>query len=440
MLCEPLFISLTEHRKRLGVNLVKKYVFLIEEFMMLLRVLLLMVTLSFSLAGCANEAKTMPVPKSVANAIQLPEGFKLEVFADFTKHPPITSGAPRMMALDAAGNLYVSMPRQGKVVMLARNQPENQAVLVADNLNAPHGLVFVGEKLFVAHQDGIVVLEKDPQATSASGWPAKTVTGLVKNLPTGGHTLKTLKLGPDGLLYINVGSSCNVCNESDPLRATILRYTTDGKAAGALATLGRHAPNPIFASGLRNSQGFAWHPQSQAMFATNNGADNRSEIKNGPVNDELPPEHLNLIAAGKHYGWPYCWGVAKDSQGMYSDPNFAGEADFCKSATPPAITFVSHSTPMGITFLDKTNWPAEYKHDAIVALHGSWNRKTPSGYKLVRVRFDGDKPIAVSDFATGWLHGNAAFGRPVDVIVGADGALYVSDDRADVIYRISSKQ
>ena len=154
---------------------------------MLLRVLLLMVTLSFSLAGCANEAKTMPVPKSVANAIQLPEGFKLEVFADFTKHPPLTRGAPRMMALDAAGNLYVSMPRQGKVVMLARNQPENQAVLVADNLNAPHGLVFVGEKLFVAHQDGIVVLEKDPQATSTHGWPTKTVTSLVKNLPTGGH-------------------------------------------------------------------------------------------------------------------------------------------------------------------------------------------------------------------------------------------------------------
>lgn len=410
---------------------------------MLSRSCLLILALGFSLVSCANEAKFSPVPNDIAKSIQLPEGFSIEVYADFKTHPALTRGAPRMMAFDATGHLYISLPRQGKVVMLARgwsaSSIDNQAVLVADNLNAPHGLVFVDDKLYVANQDGIVVLEKDPQATSTYGWPAKTVTSLVKNLPTGGHTLKSLKLGPDGLLYMNVGSSCNVCNENDPLRATILRYTTDGKATGALVTLGRHAPNPIYAYGLRNSQGFAWRPISQAMYATNEGADNRSEIKNGPVNDELPPEHLNLITVGKHYGWPYCWGIAKDSQGMFSDPNFAGEPDFCKTTSPPAITFTSHSTPIGMTFLDQTNWPADYKSDAIVALHGSWNRKTPSGYKLVRVRFDRDKPIAVLDFATGWLNGNTAFGRPVDVLVGPDGALYVSDDRADVIYRINYK-
>ena len=141
----------------------------------------------------------------------------------------------------------------------------------------------------------------------------------------------------------------------------------------------------------------------------------------------------------RQYGWPYCWGRAKDATGMFSDPNFVGEPDFCQSATPPVITFAAHSTPMGISFLDKTNWPAAYKKDAIVALHGSWNRKNPSGYKLIQVRFDGDKPIEVLDFATGWLDGHSAFGRPVDVIVGPDGALYVSDDRAEVIYRISYK-
>ncbi|HNZ57512.1 MAG TPA: PQQ-dependent sugar dehydrogenase [Methylophilaceae bacterium] len=404
---------------------------------------LLILALGFSLASCANEAKVSPVPNENAGAIHLPKSFHIEVFADFKKHPVSTRGAPRMMTFDADGHLYVSLPRQGKVVMLARGQSrasfENQAVLVAENLNAPHGLAFVGEKLYVANQDGIVVLEKDLQATARYGWPAKTVTSLVKNLPTGGHTLKSLKLGPDGLLYINVGSSCNVCIESDPLRATILRYTPDGKAAGAIATLGRHTPNPIYASGLRNSQGFAWHPTSQMMFATNNGADNRSEFKSGQVNDELPPEHLNIIAAGQHYGWPYCWGRAKDAKGMFPDPNFVGEPDFCQSATPPVITFTAHSTPMGISFLDKTNWPAAYKKDAIVALHGSWNRKNPSGYKLIQVRFEGDKPIEVLDFATGWLDGHSSFGRPVDVIVGPDGALYVSDDRAEVIYRISYK-
>lgn len=118
------------------------------------------------------------------------------------------------------------------------------------------------------------------------------------------------------------------------------------------------------------------------MFATNNGSDMRSSTKNGKVNDEIPPEHLNKIEAGKHYGWPYCWGNPDNLKSMVQDPNFVGEASFCQTTTPPAITFISHSTPIGITFLDKTNWPAEYKNDAVVALHGSWNRQKPSGYKL----------------------------------------------------------
>jgi glucose/arabinose dehydrogenase len=191
--------------------------------------------------------------------------------------------------------------------------------------------------------------------------------------------------------------------------------------------------------GLRNSQGFAWHPKTGSMFATNNGADMRSDKKNGKVNDEFPPEHFNRIEPGKHYGWPHCWGNPNDLKNMIQDPNFVGADNFCKTSTPPAIIFTSHSTPIGVTFLDKTNFPAEYKNDAIVALHGSWNRAQLSGYKLVRVKFNGDTPVKVVDFATGWLNNNKAWGRPVDVIVGLDGALYVSDDRADVIYRISYK-
>ena len=176
------------------------------------------------------------------------------------------------------------------------------------------------------------------------------------------------------------------------------------------------------------------------MFATNNGADNRSELKNGRVNDELPPEHFNRIEPGKHYGWPYCWQDPNNVNAQAQDPNFVDKENFCETATPTAITFTSHSTPIGVTFLDKTNFPAEFKNDAIVALHGSWNRKQLSGYKLVRVKFNEDKPILTIDFATGWLNNNnEAWGRPVDVIAGADGALYVSDDRTGNIYRISYK-
>ena len=226
-----------------------------------------------------------------------------------------------------------------------------------------------------------------------------------------------------------------MCVEDNPLRATILRYTLEGKSAGSLETLGRHTPNPTWAKGLRNSQGFAWHPKTGAMFATNNGSDMRSDKKNGKVNDELPPEHFNQIEPSQHYGWPHCWGDRVE------DPNFVGETGFCNTTTAPAISFDSHSTPIGVTFLDKTSFPAEYENDAIVALHGSWNRKTLSGYKLVRVKFDGGKPIQTIDFVTGWLNinNNQAWGRPVDVITGPDGALYVSDDRAGYIYRISYK-
>lgn len=397
---------------------------------MLNRFCLFLLFSSLALSGCANEAEVSPVPNSPEHNIKLPVGFKLNVFAKLSALTgDIQHISPRMMAFDAEGNLYVSIPKHNSVMMLVDENSDgvaDKAILVANKLNAPHGLAFVGEKLYVANQDSIVVLEKNNGA-----WPSKPPVTIVKNLPTGGHTLKSLKLGPDGLLYINVGSSCNVCTESEPLRATILRYTTEGKSAGALTTLGRHAPNPIYASGLRNSQGFAWHPATKKMFATNEGADNRSEHKNGQVNDDLPPEHLNQIEAGQHYGWPHCWG------NQFTDPNFEGSAKFCNSTKAPAIMFTSHSTPIGIAFLQNAAVADVYKHDAVVALHGSWNRKVQSGYKLVRVKFDDNKPVAVEDFATGWLAGNAAWGRPVDVVVGPDGALYVSDDRADLIYRIS---
>lgn len=373
--------------------------------------------------------------------IKLPAGFKLTKFADGkTKNGGLLTGA-RFMAFDASGNLFVSTAGDDKVLMLPDANKDgiaDEVIIVAQDLNAPQGLAFVGNDLLVANQNGVVKLR---QVNGVWSKPQAFISGL----PTGGHTLKTIKLGPDGYLYINVGSSCNVCIENDPLRATILRYTLDGKPAGALVTMGRHQQSAIWARGLRNSQGFAWHPLTGDMFATNNGADNRSDIKGGKVNDEIPPEHLNKIEGGKHYGWPHCWGMP-GTKNLVEDPNFKAEPDFCKTAQAPAITFTSHTTPIGITFLDKTNWPAEYQTDAIVALHGSWNRQQPAGYQLVRVKFSNNQPVAVEDFATGWLvpaketgwfKRSQVHGRPVDVAVGHDGALYVSDDKADSIYRIS---
>ena len=398
--------------------------------------------LSFALCqvsnfSCAYGAESIEPSSNLQ--IKLPSGFQVSVFAQLAEN----YGTPRMLAIDQQGRLYAALASANQVVMLPDANKDGIAetpVVIASGLNSPNSLVLFDDTMLIANQDGVVKLTKNGDKWSSP-------KPFISNLAFGHHTQKTIKLGPDNHLYINIGSSCNVCVESDPTRATIQRYTLEGKPAGSLITLGRHAADPTWAKGLRNSQGFAWHPKTQAMFATNNGSDMRSSTKNGKVNDEIPPEHLNRIEAGKHYGWPYCWGQNSDSKInnpiMMQDPNFVGEPNFCQSATPPAITFISHSTPIGITFLDKTNWPSEYKNDAIVALHGSWNRQKPSGYKLVRVKFDGDKPTEVSDFATGWLiaekGSDKVWGRPIDVIVGTDGALYVSDDKTGYIYRITHK-
>lgn len=378
----------------------------------------------------ADMAELVPIPANPAKVIQLPPGFKLQVFAKLTGAGGQYFRGPRFMAFGPDGNLYVSTGMDKQVLMLVdedKNGVADQIVTVAENLNAPQGLAFVDGQLLVANQDAVAKLERNAQGQ----WPAAKITPLVQGLATGGHALKSLKLGPDEHLYLNIGSSCNVCVETDASRATIERYTKQGEAAGALVTLGRHKPSATWAKGLRNSQGFAWHPVTGDMYATNNGSDMRAAVKDGPVDDSLPPEHLNRIAPNKHYGWPYCWG------NQFADPQFLSDTDFCKTTQAPEIMFDAHSTPLGISFLDKTYFPSEYKTDAIVALHGSWNREQPAGYKLVRVKFRNNKASEVLDFATGWLDGKAAWGRPVDVLSAPDGALYVSDDRAGLIYRIS---
>lgn len=392
------------------------------------RLLALLTLMLFLSVARADMARVLPLPPQPMAALHAPEGFAVAVYAQLQPAGGSYFQGPRFMAFGPDGNLYVSLGRDNQVVMLPDRDRDGRAdrvVTVYDRLNAPQGLAFVGDRLLVANQDGVVRLERGPQ-----GWPAQRAVQLVSGLPTGGHTLKSLKLGPDGYLYLNVGSSCNVCTESDPLRATLLRYTTDGKPAGS-GKDARGGTSPIWAAGLRNAQGYAWHPRSGALYATNNGSDMRSGRQGGAPDDSLPPEHLNRIVPGGHYGWPHCWGE------RVTDPNFPGPAGFCGGMTPPELTFEAHSTPLGIAFLESAAFPPEYRGDALVALHGSWNRRDLAGYKLVRVHFEQGRPVRASDFVTGWLQGGGAWGRPVDVTVGPDGAVYVSDDRAGMIYRVT---
>lgn len=378
--------------------------------------------------ACADMAPVLPIPADPATALRLPQGFKASVFARLPAAGGSYFRGPRFMAYGLDGNLYLSLGLDNKVVMLPDANHDGRAdevVLVSDRLNGPQGLAFVDGQLYVANQDSVVRLEQ-----KSSRWPASAAIPVIPNLPSGGHTLKTLKLGPDGYLYLTIGSSCNVCEETDTIRASILRYTADGKPAGGFKP-DHDRPASLWATGLRNTEGLAWQPQTGALYATNNGADMRSANKDGGLADDVPPEHLNRIERGMHYGWPHCWGD------RVTDPNFPGATGFCATTQPPALILPAHAAPLGITFMDKTTFPVEYRNDALVALHGSWNRHQPSGYKVVRVHFEKGNTVGISDFISGWLASGGAWGRPVDVLAGPDGAVYVTDDRAGLVYRIT---
>lgn len=387
--------------------------------------LLCWLLIGLGMATGLHYAKAQPLlAEEALKQLRVPDGLKIERFSDVSAW-----GMPRMLALDPQGKLLVSLPDTGRVL---RIEADGQAVVVAQGLNAPHGLALQGQDLLVAEQTGVVKL-----AWQNDHWgPAQP---FIRNLPSGGHSLKTVKVSPDGFVFVNVGSSCNVCVEESPLRATLLRFTAEGRPAGALVTVGWHAQSAVWATGLRNTQGLAWHPQTGALFATNNGADNRSGRLNGTNDDDLPPEHLNRIEAGKSYGWPYCWGDPARPGKLFADPNMPGAAQVCEQAQAPALLLPAHSTPIGISFLQQSRLPTDLREDAIVALHGSWNRKQPSGYALLRVQFRNQQPVAAVPFIEGWLQDSGAWGRPVDVIVGADGWLYVSDDLTGWIYRIRNK-
>jgi glucose/arabinose dehydrogenase len=319
-------------------------------------------------------------------------------------------GAPRFMAVSPSGDLFVSIPSRGQVVALPDRDADGRAdrvAVYADGLNRPHGLAFHGGHLYVAETGAVVRFAYRAGELAATG-PRQVV---VPNLPTGGgHWTRTIAFGPDGKLYVSVGSSCNVCEEQDERRAAILQFNPDGSG-------GR-----VFARGIRNAVGIAFHPQRGELWATNNGRD--------WLGDDFPPETILLVKDGAHYGWPHCNGR------RIPDPDY-GRPEFCRTAALPAVEIQAHSAPLGLAFYTGTAFPEAYRGELFAALHGSWNRSSPVGYKIVRIPMRGGAPGAPQDFATGWLVGGRAWGRPVDLITGRDGALYLSDDRTGTISRIS---
>jgi glucose/arabinose dehydrogenase len=241
---------------------------------------------------------------------------------------------------------------------------------------------------------------------------------IVPNLPAGGHSTRTVVFGPDNLMYVAVGSSCNVCTElvRDSMRAAVTRFNLDGSG-------GR-----LFATGLRNSVGLAFNPSTGELWANNNDRDDIGPLQT--QTDNLPPEHLNILKDGKWYGWPQCYLPGKPN------PEYPGFD--CSGVEPPALTVQAHSAPLGLAFYTGATFPADYRGDAFMTYHGSWDRSVPTGAKVVRVHVQNGRPVSADDFVTGWqLSNGSRWGRPVGLLVTPDGALLVSDDTGGRIWRVS---
>jgi glucose/arabinose dehydrogenase len=336
--------------------------------------------------------------------IKLPPEFTISVYAENV------AGA-RSMTLSPTGTLFVGSLRAGNVYAIVDRNQDNKAdkvSLIAQGLNAPNGVAFRDGALYVAEINRILRFDNIEERLENPPQPVVVNDTLPSDRH---HGWKFIKFGPDGLLYVPVGGPCNVCERDDERYAALLRMNPEGSGL------------EVFARGIRNTVGFDWHPDTQVLWFTDNGRD--------MLGDDTPPDELNYASEkGMHFGFPYCHG------GDIPDPQF-GEKRKCDEFTPPALRLGPHVAAIGMRFYTGSMFPLEYRKQIFIAEHGSWNRRTPLGYRISLARFVDSGAMKYDIFAEGWLRDGGIWGRPVDLQVMTDGALLVSDDFADAVYRIS---
>lgn len=355
-----------------------------------------------ALAVAASGADSSNLEK-----IKLPPGFRIDFYS--TNVPNA-----RSLALGERGTIFVGTRTAGNVYALVdrdRDQRADEVISLARGLNMPNGVTFRDGALYVGEVNRI--LRYDGIESRLSQPPTAVV--IRDDLPRERHHgWKYIAFGPDGWLYFQVGAPCNICESSDPRFASILRMRPDGSEV------------EIFAQGVRNTVGFDWHTTTRELWFTDNGRD--------WMGDDRPPDELNHAPRpGLHFGYPY-----RHASGI-PDPKFgAKRAD--SEFVPAALELGPHVAALGVRFYTGAMFPPEYRDQAIIAEHGSWNRTHKTGYRLMLVRFENGRPVTYEPFATGWLEGEEAWGRPVDLLVMPDGALLVSDDEADAVYRITYRK
>ncbi|MBA2335502.1 MAG: sorbosone dehydrogenase family protein [Blastocatellia bacterium] len=365
----------------------------------------------FATESARRNSKQISPPANAA--LSVPKGFKVNVFAEggFTY--------PRWMALAPNGDVYVADSRANSVIVLRDKNKDGVAeerFIFAEKLSQPFGMAFHKDWFYVANTDSVVRFKYKPGQTKAEGQAEKII-----ELTEGGynqHWTRNIIFSPDGTkLFVSIGSASNVSVETDPRRAAISVYDPDGRN------------HRIYASGLRNPIGLSFNPANNQLWTAVNERDG--------LGDDLVPDYVTSVKEGGFYGWPFSY------IGQNEEPRRKGEnPELVKKAIIPDVLVTSHSAALGLEFYDGKMFPAEYQGDAFVALHGSWNRQKLTGYKIIRIDFKDGKFIGnrYEDFVSGWLpneSGNEVWGRPVGLLVHADGSLLIADDGGKKIWRVS---
>jgi glucose/arabinose dehydrogenase len=354
-----------------------------------------------------NDKNVDSFNKFDLSKIKLPPGFTLTVYANVPN--------ARSMCWGEKGTLFVGN-RDGESVYAVTDENKDgkadKVYRLTTGMNTPNGVAFKNGSLYIAEISKITRLDNIEDHLAD---PPKPVVVTDKFPDKTHHGWKFIAFGPDDKLYVPVGAPCNVCDEKDSVFASITRMNADGSGL------------ELFAKGVRNSVGFTWHPQTKEMWFTDNGRD--------MLGDDTPFCELNYAPqTGMHFGFPYC------HQGDILDPEF-GKGKKCSDYSAPAAKLGPHVAPLGLRFYTGTQFPAEYQNQIFIAEHGSWNRSKPIGYKIGVATLNGNTVTGYKPFAEGWLQSDdKVLGRPVDVLVAPDGSLFVSDDYAQVIYKISYKK
>jgi glucose/arabinose dehydrogenase len=344
-------------------------------------------------------------PIAPLSDLVLPPGFTISVYA---------SGLPgaRQMTVSPEGVLLVARRRTHEVVALPDKDKDGVAEpqVILSGLPTANSLAFNGGHLYIATTPAVMRVR---WSNGAHVGTPEVFAALPSSTPAA-HTSRVLGFGPDGRLYVSIGSSCDVCIEADQRRTTIQVFNASG------------AGQP-YATGLRNANGFDWDPATGRLWAGDNGQD--------ALGPDFPPDEINIVEAGKHYGFPFF--VGRNRPNAVPGEEAVRPAVTANSVVPPALELPAHVAATDLRFYTGTQFPAAYRNAPFLALHGSTATPPKVGYKVVRILVKDGRPVGFEDFVSGWLKNDVVSGRPAGLAVGADGALYVSDDNKGFIYRIA---